>query len=246
MGIRNHRPDLNGILAVDKPLGLTSATVCAIVRRTTRGAKVGHAGTLDPLATGLLVLCLGRATKAIPVLMDHDKEYLAEIDLAGISETDDAEGARTPVSIDTPPTIDRIRSALDEHFRGEILQRPPIFSAIKVGGERSYRLARSGTATELKARPIRIHEIEILAYDWPMLTLRIRCSKGTYIRSIARNLGERLGTGGMLAGLRRTRSGPFSVEQAWTVDRIRGGIEPGDLMDAGEFVTHPSNRPEET
>lgn len=236
MGIRNHRPDLNGILVVDKPLGLTSATVCAIARRTTRGAKVGHAGTLDPLATGVLVLCLGRATKAIPTLMDHDKEYLADIDLGAVSDTDDAEGTRTPVPIDEPPTLDRIRSILDQHFRGEILQRPPAFSAISIGGERAYRLARSGRAPELQPRPIMIHEAEITAYAWPILTLRIRCSKGTYIRSIARNLGERLATGGMLTGLRRTRSGPFGVEQAWTVERIREGIEPVDLRDAGEFV----------
>lgn len=240
MGIRNHRPDLNGILVVDKPLGLTSATVCAIARRTTRGAKVGHAGTLDPLATGVLVLCLGRATKAIPTLMDHDKDYLADIDLAHTSATDDREGDLTPIPVPEPPTVDTIRAVLDEHFQGKILQRPPAFSAINIGGERSYRLARAGRTDPLPARPVTIHESDIITYAWPNLTLRIRCSKGTYIRSIARNLGEYLNTGGMLTSLQRTRSGPFGVEQAWSVDRIREGIEPGDLMDAGEFIAPPS------
>lgn len=232
MGIRNHRPDLNGILLVDKPIAITSARVCGIVRRTTRGGKVGHAGTLDPLATGLLVLCMGKATKAIPALMNTDKEYLAEIDLSAISTTDDREGEVTPVPVSEPPTIDTIRAVLDHHFTGEILQSPPAFSAINIDGERSYRLARAGQLDPLPARPVTIHETEILDFAWPTLSLRIRCSKGTYIRSIARDLGTHLHTGGMLTNLRRTRSGIFSVDDAWSLDRIREGIEPTDLMDA--------------
>lgn len=231
MGIRNHRPDLNGILLVDKPLGLTSATVCGIVRRTTRGGKVGHAGTLDPLATGLLVLCMGKATKAIPALMNTDKEYLAEIDLAATSTTDDREGDLTPVPVGEPPTTDAIRDALDQHFTGEILQTPPAFSAINVGGERAYRLARSGETPDIKPRTVTIHHTEILDYTWPTLSLRIRCSKGTYIRSIARDLATHLHTGGMLTNLRRTRTGLFKVEEAWTLDQIRVGVEAVDLMD---------------
>ena len=155
MGIRNKRRDLNGILVIDKPLTWTSADVCRLIRRKTGGAKVGHAGTLDPLATGVLVVCLGRATKQIDRIMGEHKRYAAQIDLSAFSTTDDAEGEQTPVSPPSPtPAAERIRAALDS-MSGTIMQRPPAFSAIKVDGQRAYKMARKGEISEIEPRPVR-------------------------------------------------------------------------------------------
>ncbi len=230
MGIKNHRPDLNGILVIDKPLGLSSAQVCARVRRHTEGAKVGHAGTLDPLATGVLVLCLGKATKSIEQLMATEKRYRTTIDLSAFSTTDDAEGERTSVQVDTPPPRAQIEQVLREQFAGEIMQTPPAFSAIKVDGKRAYKLARKGEAPELRARPVLIHAIDVLSYEWPLLELDIRCGKGTYIRSIARDLGKAIGTGGMLAALQRTAVGPYTIDNARALKDLPSPFEPEELL----------------
>ena len=230
MAIKNHRPDLNGILVIDKPLGMSSAQVCARVRRLTNGAKVGHAGTLDPLATGVLVLCLGNATKAIERLMATEKRYETTIDLSAFSTTDDAEGERTLIDGDQPPARAQIEQVLCDQFTGEIMQTPPAFSAIKVDGKRAYKMARAGTEPELRARPVLIHKITILTYAWPMLELDIRCGKGTYIRSIARELGRALGTGGMLAALRRTAVGTYTLEQARSLDDLPTPFGPDQLL----------------
>ncbi|MFG0258498.1 MAG: tRNA pseudouridine(55) synthase TruB [Phycisphaerales bacterium JB043] len=217
---RNLRPDLNGILVVDKPLGLTSAAVCRKVRALTGGAKVGHAGTLDPLATGVLVLCLGTATKRIDSIMGTSKRYHTTIDLSAFSTTDDAEGERTQIDVMTPPTLEGVRSAC-KSFVGQIEQRPPVFSAVHVDGKRSYKTARNAEregALDAVERPsakrVTIHSIEILRYEWPELELDITSGKGVYIRSIARDLGEALGTGGMLTSLRRTAVGEFDEASA--------------------------------
>ncbi|TVQ33267.1 MAG: tRNA pseudouridine(55) synthase TruB [Phycisphaeraceae bacterium] len=218
---KNHRPDLNGVLVVDKPLGVTSAAVCRRVRRITGGAKVGHAGTLDPLATGVLVVCLGEATKRVPELMAGEKGYLAEVDLSAFSTTDDMEGDPTPVEVSPGSEpgrgdVERVCAA----FVGEIMQTPPVFSAIKMGGRSAYKLARAGEAPEMKARPALIHAIEVLAYEWPVVTIDVRCAKGTYIRSLARDIGVKLGTGGRLQSLRRTRVGPYTIDDAIALEEI--------------------------
>lgn len=220
-GRTNHRPDLNGVLVIDKPLGWTSFDVCKLIRRITRGAKVGHAGTLDPLATGVLVVCLGKATKQIDSIMGTEKRYRATIDLAHISASHDLETTPTAppptANITEPPNIERVRESLAS-FVGVIEQTPPAHSAIQIDGKRAYTLARKGEAVELKPRPVTIHEIQILRYDWPTLEIDIRCGKGTYIRSLARDLGEQLHTGGMLTGLARTTIGEFTLENAIQVE----------------------------
>lgn len=220
MGIRNKRPDLNGILNIDKPLGWSSAKVCNVVRRLSGGAKVGHAGTLDPLATGVLVVCLGKATKRIPALMDAGKEYRAEVDLSAFSTTDDAEGERTIVEVGVVPSRDTIARVLREQFHGEIEQAPPRYSAVKIDGKRAYKMARAGEEFETRKKVVRIDSIEIEAYAWPALALTIACGKGTYIRSIARDLGGVLGTGGMLTGLVRTRVGEYELSASRRVEDL--------------------------
>lgn len=220
MGVRNKRPDLSGILNIDKPLGWSSAKVCNAVRRLSGGAKVGHAGTLDPLATGVLVVCLGKATKRIPGFMDAGKRYRAEVDLSAFSSTDDAEGEKEPVEVAAPPSEAAIRRVLSEHFNGEIEQYPPRYSAVKIDGQRAYKMARAGEEFQTRSKLVRIDSVEVLAYSWPRLVLDIECGKGTYIRSIARDLGAHLGTGGMLSGLVRTRVGEFRIEDARAVDDL--------------------------
>ncbi len=211
--MKNKRPDLNGILVVDKPLGWTSAYVCRLIRSRTGGAKVGHAGTLDPLATGILVICLGRATKRIPDLMDESKHYLATVDLSRTSTTEDLEGKLTEVVVERPPSAEDIGQACAA-FVGPIMQTPPVHSAVWIDGERAYKKARRGEQVAVRARPVVIDAITIVSYDWPTLVVDVQCRKGTYIRSLARDIGERLGTGGMLTALRRTRVGAFGVEDA--------------------------------
>ena len=229
MPVRNRRPDLNGLILIDKPLGWTSADVCRRLRARTGGAKVGHAGTLDPLATGLLVCCLGRATKLISHFMDHTKAYRTTIDLSAFTSTDDAEGERTAVDVAEPPSRELIRSTLDGRFTGVIEQTPPAFSAVKVQGRRAYALARAGEWPEIRSKAVRILRIDILDYRWPELELVIACGKGTYIRSIARDLGRQLDTGGSLLSLVRTRIGPFAVEEAQPADQLPDRVE-ADLL----------------
>ncbi len=229
-GRKNLRPDLNGVLVVDKPLRMTSAQAVARVRHRTGGAKVGHAGTLDPLATGVLVLCLGKATKQIEALMATEKEYLAEVDLSVLSPSDDLETEPVPVAVTNIPTLDDLRAACDR-FVGEIEQRPPTYSAVHIDGERAYDLAREGRLDERPApKRVRIDSIVILNYEWPMLTLDIQTGKGVYIRSLARDLGESLGAGGMLRSLRRTRVGKYRVEDAMPLDPLPERID-------GEHIT---------
>ncbi|MBL9118979.1 MAG: tRNA pseudouridine(55) synthase TruB [Phycisphaerae bacterium] len=212
-------PALDGVLVVDKPLGMTSFGVVARVRRRAGGVRTGHAGTLDPLATGVLVLALGKATKSIERLMATDKRYRTTVDLSAFTTTDDREGERTEVAVEKLPSADCVTAAV-ARFVGTIQQRPPAFSAMKVGGRRAYALARSGSPQELPARPVVIHDLTVLRYEWPELELDIRCGKGTYIRSLARDIGESLGTGGHCASLRRTAVGPFNQSLAVTLDAL--------------------------
>lgn len=217
---------LAGIFALDKPIGMTSMQAVALVRRRAGGARTGHAGTLDPLATGVLVIALGKCTRQIESLMATDKRYETVIDLSAFTTTDDVEGPRTEVVPGTPgaaaapPTRDEISRVLAARFTGTVMQRPPAFSAMKVGGRRAYALARRGAAPDLAPRPVRIDGIDVLGYAWPRLTLDIRCGKGTYVRSIARELGEALGTGGHCASIRRTAVGAWTASHAVAVDAL--------------------------
>ncbi len=222
---KNLRPDLNGVLVIDKPVGPSSFAICRDVRRKTGGAKVGHAGTLDPFASGVLVLALGTATKAIPQLMATDKRYLATVDLSAVSTTDDPEGVIESVTVATPPPLEKVRRALDA-FIGEIEQQPPVYSAVHIDGERAYKLARKGELVERPpARRVIVHSIEVLEYEFPRLMLDVRCGKGVYIRSLAHDLGAALGTGGMLTALRRTAVGMYLLDDAIGADAEAGEIE---------------------
>jgi len=240
------RPPLSGLLIIDKPERITSMHVCRIIRGKLVGAgapkrvKVGHAGTLDPLATGVLVMLIGRATKLCDLLMAGHKRYIAEIDLAHTSSTDDREGQVIAVPNLTPPTIERISGACTA-FTGTIQQRPPSHSAIWVDGTRAYTLARAaemgrGEAFELPSRPVDILGIDILDYQWPRLKLDIRCGKGTYIRSLARDLGTSLGVGGMLQELRRTAVGPFLIENAVQPRELPPTLVQADLLDPAPYI----------
>lgn len=228
-------PTPAGLLLVDKPTGPTSMDVCARVRWKLRHAgapkriKVGHGGTLDPMATGLLVVMIGKATKLCDSVMAGEKEYEATIDLSHRSTTDDAEGELTPITISTPPTEATLRTALAT-FVGTIMQVPPNFSALHIGGQRAYDLAREGKPVTLAARPVTVHAIDLLSYQFPAARVRIACGKGTYIRSIARDLGIALNTGGMLTALRRTQVGRWHVRDATPMDSLPASLTQADLI----------------
>ena len=202
-----------GIFAIYKPKGPTSHDIIDKLRRETGVKKIGHAGTLDPLASGVLVVGVGRkATKQLGAIVKKEKEYSAKIRLGMTSPTDDAEGIKTEIKIvGKIPTFGEIKKALAK-FEGEILQTPPIYSAVKVKGKKAYKLARKGQTPKLKPRKALIKEIEILKYEWPYLELRVVTGPGVYIRALARDIGKYLKTGGYLAGLERTRVGSFTLD----------------------------------
>lgn len=199
------------------------------VRRAAGGVKTGHAGTLDPLATGVVVCCLGKATRCVEQIMGLTKVYVAEIDLSAFTTTDDAEGPRLEVSVSDQPTEARLREVL-ARFVGVVEQVPPAYSALHVGGRRAYDLARQGKEVTLTARPVRIDAIELMHFHWPMAKVKVICGRGTYIRSLARDIGKALGTGGYLTGLRRLAVGPYTVEKAVTHERLAQPIGQGDLV----------------
>jgi len=207
----------------------------SIVRRLADGVKTGHAGTLDPLATGVLVIAVGRATKLISRLMATDKRYRTEIDLSAFTTTDDAEAPRDEVDVPRPPCADEVRAAL-ETFVGTIQQRPPRFSAVKIGGRRAYKTARQGGEVEPEARPVTIHGIDLLRYQWPIVELDLHCAKGVYVRSLARDLGRLLKTGGYCRSIRRTAVGPFTLEQAVPVPGLPMTIEQDHLISPDEAI----------
>jgi tRNA pseudouridine55 synthase len=214
---------MEGVINLDKPAGMTSArAVDAVKRLLPRGTKIGHAGTLDPFATGVLLLLVGRATKSCERLMDAPKQYEATVKFGATTATDDLEAPEVPVPLTHPPAAGKVATEVQKMV-GVILQRPPAYSAMKVEGRRAYDLARDGKPPELEARPVRVYGIEVLRYDWPLLRLRIDCGRGTYIRSIARDLGATLGVGGYLTELRRTRVGPFAADTAVTLQTLSAG-----------------------
>ena len=208
----------HGLLVVDKPQGLTSRAVVDRAQRWfPRGTRVGHTGTLDPLATGVLVLCVGMATRLTEYVQEMAKTYRAAVLLGARSDTDDAEGTITSVPVAQPLELAAVKKVLAE-FIGDVAQVPPAYSAAKVTGRRAYDLARHGEEVSLSVRPVRIDAIDVLAYAYPRLEIEVRCGKGTYIRSLARDLGERLGCGGLIESLRRTHVGPFAADGALTQD----------------------------
>lgn len=211
--------ETGALLLVDKPLEWTSFDVVAKVRNTLRIKKVGHAGTLDPLATGLLILCLGKATKLADSVQAEEKEYTGRIRIGARTATDDSEGEETDIVPVDGISPEMIRNAA-ESFLGESEQIPPMFSARKVQGKRLYKLARQGKEIDRPAKTIRVTAFDIGEVKLPYVEFRIQCSKGTYIRSLARDLGSTLETGAYLAELRRTRSGAFHVDEAVRMDEI--------------------------
>ncbi len=225
-----------GLLNLNKPIGVTSREVVDRVARPLRKVKVGHAGTLDPLASGVLVVCVGAATRLIEYVQRMPKTYRARVRLGASSDTDDADGTIVE-AIDPPiPSAADLRAVLASQV-GVIEQVPPEFSAIKVAGERAYDLARAGREVVLKARPVTVHRVELLDYDWPRVELEIDCGAGTYIRSIARDVGDALGCGGLIEVLTRTRIGPFTVEEALDPMRLDRAAIVEALRPATEAVT---------
>jgi tRNA pseudouridine55 synthase len=217
---------LSGILNIDKPPGITSHDVVDAVRRVAGQRKVGHAGTLDPMATGVLLVCLGKATRVAEYLMAGRKRYRASIILGSTTTTYDADGEFTDTDGRTDFTPEEIEAAL-AGFAGRIEQVPPIYSALKRDGQPLHRLARQGKTVELEPRPVEIDEIRILDWDPPSLIIEVDCSPGTYIRSLAHDLGQRLGSGAHLAGLVRLASGRFDLEEAVSLDRLEEAFQHG-------------------
>lgn len=209
----------HGWLILDKPLGLTSTQALGRARRLMGGKKVGHGGTLDPLATGVLPLAFGEATKLIPFAMDGEKTYEFGIRWGESRTTDDAEGPIVSRS-DIRPTESQIRDLLHE-FIGNILQKPPTFSAIQIQGQRAYALARAGKTVDLAAREVRVDNLELLEIiDKDSASFRVKCGKGFYVRSITRDIAEKLGTFGYVNALRRTKVGPFTLENAVSMEDL--------------------------
>ena len=212
-----YRP-IDGILVINKPKDWTSFDVVAKIRSKLNVKKIGHTGTLDPQATGVLVLCLGKATKLAQKMLTYDKEYVCDITLGATSTTDDIEGEITEVSDASEIPITDIKNAL-KGFTGTFKQMPPTFSAKKIKGRRAYHLARKGKEVELEPSKVTVHSIELLDYKWPVIKLKIHCGKGFYVRSLARDIGEKLGLGGYLSDLKRTRVGHFSIERAVSIEQ---------------------------
>jgi tRNA pseudouridine55 synthase len=231
MGRANKQPPpaICGVLVVDKPSGFTSMDAVAVVRGKAGGVKVGHAGTLDPLATGVLVVALGAATRKLARVMATDKRYRTVVDLGAFTSTDDLEGDRVEVEVAVPPSVQDVRAALSG-FEGEIQQRPPPHSAVKVGGRRAYALSRRGREPDLPPRTVTAHGVDLVGYEWPLAEIDVRCGKGFYVRSLARDLGRALGTGGHCRSLRRTAVGPFTESESVPLGDVPEPLEQAHLI----------------
>jgi len=223
-----------GILALNKPAGMTSHDCVAKIRRIFSTKKVGHTGTLDPEVTGVLPICIGRATKIAEYMSDYGKEYIGEVTLGFSTETEDAHGAKVsekPVTEDIPFQV--IKDIL-KSMTGEIEQIPPMYSAVKVNGKKLYEYARQGISVERPKRKVTIHELELLNNDktlskeLPVFSFRVKCSKGTYVRTLAVEIGERLGLPAHMSNLVRTASGPFTIDECITFEQLESGDMPLD------------------
>ncbi|MBT4492864.1 MAG: tRNA pseudouridine(55) synthase TruB [Gammaproteobacteria bacterium] len=220
MGRRGRKGrNISGILLLDKPPGMTSNAALQVVKRLFNACKAGHTGSLDPLATGVLPLCFGEATKFSQFLLDADKKYLARVKLGVITDSGDADGEvleRRPV-----PEIDDVRlEEVLQHYRGDITQIPSMFSALKVDGQPLYKLARKGIEVERKERPVSIYRLEASEREGDELTLLVHCSKGTYVRTLVEDIGKELGPGAHVIGLRRLAAGPFDAEETFTMSEL--------------------------
>ncbi|MGM9812199.1 MAG: tRNA pseudouridine(55) synthase TruB [Muribaculaceae bacterium] len=224
------------VFYLDKPLGWTSFDVVKRIRGKLhhrlgiKKLKVGHAGTLDPLATGVLIICTGKMTKQIDELQAHVKEYVAEMALGATTPSFDLETEIDAIYPTEHITRELVEQVLQEHFVGSIQQVPPAFSACKVDGHRAYKMARKGKAVELKAKELVIDEIELLAFEPQKITVRVVCSKGTYIRALARDIGVALGSGAHLTALRRTRVGNVRVEDCLSVPDMLSVLDEAELV----------------
>lgn len=221
---------INGIIIIDKEPGFTSHDVVAKMRGICGQKKIGHTGTLDPMATGVLPVCLGSGTRLCDLLADRDKEYVAELLLGVETDTQDITGrvlTEKPVETDA----DKVR-AVCESFLGDYEQVPPMYSALKVDGKKLYELARAGKEVERKARTVKILELEILECRLPIVRTRVVCSKGTYIRTLCADIGTKMGCGGTMKSLQRTRAGRFKLESAMTLGELRQLKDENRLMEA--------------
>jgi len=236
------------VVAVDKPVGPTSFDIVAALRRCFRERRVGHTGTLDPLASGLMLVCVGPATRLVPWLTDADKAYRATIRLGRETVSGDLDGADAPVAADAAVraralSAAEVQSALRQ-FLGEIDQRPPVFSAIRVDGRRAHERARAGEAVELPARRVRIDTLELIEWSPPDAVVDVRCGKGTYVRSVGIDVGRALGVGGHLAALRRTAVGHWSIEAATPLDAILRAPDAAERLTPAEALGFlPAYRP---
>ncbi len=220
---------MDGLINLYKPQAITSAKAVYRVRRITRVRKSGHAGSLDPVAEGVLLICLGGATKLVERLMDLPKVYRASARLDVTSDSHDSEGPVTPVDVPVVPTRGQIQ-ALMPAFEGRILQVPPRFSALKVEGLPAYRRARGGEDVAMPARPAVVYWLHLVNFAWPVVTFEMACGRGTYVRAIVRDMGLALSTGGCLTELVRTRVGPFQAESAWTLETLDALRDPLDAV----------------
>jgi tRNA pseudouridine55 synthase len=230
---------LNGVLIVDKPGGMTSHDVVDAIRRIAGTRRVGHSGTLDPMAEGVLVICLGSATRIVQFLVGMDKVYTGCITLGAISSTYDAEGKITMEDRPIPGSVGVIREAMMQQV-GEHIQVPPSYSAVKVAGRKLYEYARSGEAVPQKPRRVRIHRFDMVSYEPPDICFEAHVASGTYIRTMAHDLGLKLECGGFLSRLRRTRVGGFSIHQAIRLDELESDprMLPACLLDLPEALSH--------
>lgn len=235
MAKRATRGKYHGFIVVEKPAGVTSHDVVSVVRRLTGERRVGHAGTLDPAAVGVLPIAVGQATRTVEYLSDATKSYLAEIIFGVSTDTLDADGTVTGIVDASHIAEEQVRAAL-HHFRGEILQVPPMYAAIKIDGRPLYERARQGEHIELEARPITIYELELVSWEHPVAEIFLHCSKGTYVRSLARDLGDAIGMPAHMSNLVRLSTGPFTLGDAWRLDELEEIISEGAWEDV---AAHP-------
>ena len=228
---RSTRVDINGWIVLDKPVGMTSTHAVSRLKRIFNAKKAGHAGTLDPLASGILPVAFGEATKTVPFVQDGEKAYRFTVRWGIETDSDDSDGAMVRTS-DLRPGPDQVADAL-AYFTGTIMQIPPAYSAIKINGERAYDLARDGEEVNLQPRPVTIHALDLVRADENEAVLEAQCGKGTYVRAIARDLGRLLGCFGHVVALRRTRVGPFTEEDSVTLAEL----EAEDAQPFDELLT---------
>ncbi len=222
---------MNGIIVIDKPSGITSFRVISILRRLLGQKRIGHSGTLDPMATGVLPVFLGTAARCVDILPDTDKEYLAEVIFGIQTDTQDITGEVISKS-DKTPSFEEVENALMS-FLGDIEQIPPMYSAVSVGGKRLYELAREGKTVEREPRKVRINSLKMISFNENKITFSVSCSKGTYIRTLADDLGKKLGCGACLSSLRRTAAGIFNETDSITIEELENAINDNKL---GEII----------